>query len=164
VRCLASHTNGQYFASGSLDELVITWSSETFEVLHRTRFPNPVESLVFGPSDVLYAGVYDKGVISCHALEGRLGYANIRASGHITGLAFGIPAYSCVITLPSHSSTYCSHTVLSCETWTPATHVLCLQSTKHRIHIAVAVLYKVRAQGQLMQLPYELVEIILRLV
>ncbi len=33
---------------------------------------------------------------------------------------------------------------------------------QHTVHMAVVVLWKVRDQGQLMQVPYELVEIILR--
>ncbi len=46
--------------------------------------------------------------------------------------------------------------------WTSSTHALWSLSAQHIVHMAVAVLWKVRDQGRLMQVPYELVEIILR--
>jgi hypothetical protein len=45
--------------------------------------------------------------------------------------------------------------------WTPATHALWPLSAQSSLHIAIAVLWKVREQGRQMQVPYELVEMIL---
>jgi hypothetical protein len=53
-------------------------------------------------------------------------------------------------------------TVPAPKPWTSSTHALWPLPAQHIVHMAVVVLWKVRDQGRLMQVPYELVEIILR--
>ncbi len=105
VMSLAMHPSGQHFVSGSLDQAVVIWSSETFEVLRRITFPNMIPSLVFGESDTLYVGVYDHGVMSCNVLTGEVGPAIITGTGMIPGLALGktLCMYCTVHTTHSHS-------------------------------------------------------------
>ncbi len=52
--------------------------------------------------------------------------------------------------------------VPAAKPWTSSTHALWPLPAQHIVHMAVVVLWKVRDQGRLMQVPYELVEIILR--
>ncbi len=89
VLALAMNLNGYYFASGSDHGAVIIWSCETFEILRRIQFPEEVATLVFGNSDALYAGVYNRGVMSCNALTCEIGTAIIPGIGNIPGLALG---------------------------------------------------------------------------
>ncbi len=53
-------------------------------------------------------------------------------------------------------------TVPAPKPWTSSTHALWSLPAQHIVHMAVVVLWKMRDQGRLMQVPYELVEIILR--
>ncbi len=53
-------------------------------------------------------------------------------------------------------------TVPAPKPWTSSTHALWSLPAQDIVHMAVVVLWKVREQGRLMQVPYELVEIILR--
>jgi hypothetical protein len=53
-------------------------------------------------------------------------------------------------------------TVPALKPWTSSTHALWPLPAQHIVHMAVVVLWKVRNQGRLMQVPYELVEIIVR--
>jgi WD40 repeat protein len=104
VSALAMHPKGKYFASGSHDQSVIIWSSETFEVLHRIIFPSAIQSLTFGRSDLLYAGVYDHGVLSCDAFTGEIGHVIFPGEGHCESLSLGKTAlYSTKHTTRSHS-------------------------------------------------------------
>ena len=89
VVSLAVHSNGHYFASGSRDRTVVIWSSETFKVLHGINFPSLVQSLVFGESEMLYVGVYGRGVMSCNALTGEVGAVIMRGTGFIRGVSLG---------------------------------------------------------------------------
>ncbi len=89
VMSLAMHPNKQTFASGSYDRAVIIWSSETFEVLHRMEFPDWVKSVIFAESDTLYAGVCNRGVVSCDALTGEIGAVIIPAAGSCESLSLG---------------------------------------------------------------------------
>ncbi len=76
VTCLALHPNGEQFASGSDDKYCYVFSCDTFDVVNRISFPNPVYSCVFGADDYLYAGVLDCGIfpaqIDSGAVEGVL--------------------------------------------------------------------------------------------
>jgi WD40 repeat protein len=85
VASLAIHPHGQYFASGSFDKKVVIWSSTTFEVLRRIAIPNRIGALAIDESDILYAGVYDHGVMSCNALTGEVGSVVIPGAGLILG-------------------------------------------------------------------------------
>ncbi len=89
VTSLALHPNGLYFASGSDDRTVIVWSSETFEVLHRTSLPNTISSLIFVGGDLFYLGIREHGVMVCHAKTGGVGRTIIPGSGYIPSIAFG---------------------------------------------------------------------------
>ena len=55
-----------------------------------------------------------------------------------------------------------STTVPSRKPWTHSTHDQWPLSAQHSVHLAVAVMRKARSQGRHMQVPYELVEIILK--
>jgi WD40 repeat protein len=89
VASIAMHPSGLHFASGSYDETVIIWSSETFEVLHRTQFPSLVHSLMFVESDTLYVGMYEHGVMSCSVLTGKVGPVIMTGTGCITDISLG---------------------------------------------------------------------------
>ncbi len=102
VTSLTIHTNGQSFASGSHDRTVILWSSETFKVLHRITFPGFVQSVLFGNSDSLYAGVFMHGVMSCNALTGEVGPMIISGAGLLESLSLGQTPLMCH-TIPHHS-------------------------------------------------------------
>jgi WD40 repeat protein len=86
IKALALHPSGQHFASGSTDQSVIVWACETFEVLLRINFANPISSLVFGDGDLLYVGVDDQGVMSCNTVTGAIGPVVIPAVGGTTDL------------------------------------------------------------------------------
>ncbi len=85
VTSLAMHPIRKQFASGSYDKSVIIWSSETFEVLRRIRFPEEVQSIAFGKSDTLYAGIFHN-VMSCNALTGEVGLVLIPGTGYCESL------------------------------------------------------------------------------
>jgi WD40 repeat protein len=87
VACLALHTTGQYFASGS-DRVVILWSSETFEILRRFTFPSWVQSLAF-ENNTLYVGVDDHGVMSCNTHTDEVGTVIIPGTGICESLSLG---------------------------------------------------------------------------
>ena len=87
VKALTLHPHSAMFASVSWDQSVIVWSSETFAVLHRIPTANWIDSVVFAESNVVYAGVFDHGVISCNALAGEAGPAVIPGRKATTGLA-----------------------------------------------------------------------------
>ena len=89
VTSLALHPNGRVFASGSHDSSVIVWLSEPFQVKQVISFPRGIDSLVFGADDVLYAGVHNRGVVSCNARTGKLGEVLVPGRGSIFGLALG---------------------------------------------------------------------------
>jgi WD40 repeat protein len=89
VTSLALPSSEQYFASGSYDESVIIWSTETFEVLRRITFPHWVQSLAFGKHDTLYAGVYGRGVLSCNVRTGEVGSVMIPAREIVSSLSLG---------------------------------------------------------------------------
>jgi WD40 repeat protein len=161
VVTLALRPNGQRFASGSRDRSVIIWSCETLEVLRCIPFPSLVPLLAFGESDTLYVGVYEHGVMSCNALTGELGPVIISGTGSISGLILG--KLSPVMTPKTAPLTHTRNsTVPALKPWTSSTHALWPLPALQNVHMAVVVLWKVRYQGRLMQLPYELVEIILR--
>ncbi len=87
VLSLAMHTNRRCFASGSWDQSVLIWSSETFEVLHHMQFPSSVHSLLFVEDDAVYVGVYEHGVMSCSVLTGEIGRMIIPVTGRIADLS-----------------------------------------------------------------------------
>jgi WD40 repeat protein len=93
VTSLAVHPNGQCFASGSGDQTVIIWSSETFEVRHRMIFPDRVHSIVFGEGETLYAGLSGflnrRGIMLCSALTGEVGPVIIPEISSCDRLSFG---------------------------------------------------------------------------
>ena len=86
---LAACANGQCFASGSYDQSVVIWSSETFDILHRIEFPNMINTLTFAENGHLFIGVYYQGAISCNILTGEVGEITIAAGGAITSLSIG---------------------------------------------------------------------------
>jgi WD40 repeat protein len=94
VYALAMHPDGQYFASGSFDHSIIIWSTRAFEILFRVSFTNWIESLVFGESDTVYAGVYKHGIMSCSALTGVVGREIISGTGSYASLTFGMTCAS----------------------------------------------------------------------
>jgi WD40 repeat protein len=160
VTSLAMHPNGQHVASGSYDRSVIIWSSETFAVLHHIPFPSWAQSLVFGESDTLYVGVHDHGLMSCNALTGETGRVIVSAILSVGCLALGKSHFCSPQYTPlTHTR---NSTVPAPKPWTPSTHSTWPLPAQHIVHMAVVVLWKVRYQGRLMQVPYELVEIILR--
>ena len=89
VTCLALHPSGEYFASGSLDQAVVIWSCQTFEVLSRLPLPDGVQSIVFGSDKTLHVGVHEHGVTSGHAFSGEIGSVIIPATSTVFGLALG---------------------------------------------------------------------------
>ena len=91
VMSLAMHPNGQHFASGSDDQSVIIWSSETFEVLLRLQFALFVQAVIFDEVDTLYAGVVAHGVMSCKTLTGtgEVGPVIIPATGSCDSISLG---------------------------------------------------------------------------
>jgi WD40 repeat protein len=160
VMSLVMHPNGQCFASGSYDHSVIIWSCETFEVLYRIRVPYRVDSLVFHENHTLYVGVCEHGVISMKALTGEAGPVIIQGTGSVRSISFSkTPLCSPQTTPLTHTR---NSTVPAPKPWTSSTHALWPLPAQHIVHKAVVVLWKVRDQGRLMQVPYELVEIILR--
>jgi hypothetical protein len=60
------------------------------------------------------------------------------------------------------ASIFFPSTVPDRKPWTPSTHAQWPAFAQHSVHMMAAVLWKVRVHGKLMQMPYELVEIILR--
>jgi WD40 repeat protein len=158
VNSLALHSSGRSLASGSLDRSVIIWLCETFEILRRIEFPSKIDCIVFNQNDdTLFVGVYSRGVMSCNTLTGEIGPAVIPGLGSISGLALGKISISSIIAFRSHLiSPVPSHTP-----WTPSTYLLWSLAAKDNVHVAVAVLWKTRAQGHRVALPYELVEIVL---
>jgi WD40 repeat protein len=161
VTTLAILPSGQNFASGSYDKSVIIWSSETSEILRRISFLNEVELLVSDESDTLYVGVYNRGVLSCNALAGEVGSEIIAGRGFILGLALGMN-FKLVLRYLFHNLFFT--TVPAPKPWTSSTHALWPLPAQHIVHMAVVVLWKVRDQGRLMQVPYELVEMIAKFV
>jgi WD40 repeat protein len=158
VNSLEMHPNGHYFASGSYDQSVIIWSCKTFEVASRISFPNWAESLLLGGNDMLYAGVYGHGLMSCNVLTGEVGPVIISGPHCISGLALGKS--------PSWTTSSLTHTrnstVPAPKPWTSSTHALWPLPAQHIVHMTVVVLWKVYKQHPHMYLPYELVEIIFR--
>ncbi len=161
VTSLAMHSSGQYFAGGSYDESVIFWSCKTFEVLRRVQFLSWVYSVVFGEADLLWASVRDRGVMSCDALTGtgEAGPVIIPETSRIQSLAFG---KKFILRLKSSLFLTWPLTVHAPKPWTPSIHAQWPMSSQRKVYLAVAVLWKVRDQGRLMQMPYELVDIVLR--
>jgi WD40 repeat protein len=90
VKVLALHPTKSVFASGAYDCTAIIWSSDTFEVLQQISLPHGVQSLAFGEGDILYAGVYSTGVMSCDTVSGELGPLLIARTGEIPGLVIGM--------------------------------------------------------------------------
>jgi WD40 repeat protein len=72
IRSVACHPTARTFVSGSDDRSVVLWSSETFTVLNRVFFDEKVFCVVFGESNAVYAGVFNRGVISCGAISGSI--------------------------------------------------------------------------------------------
>ncbi len=70
---LAAHANGQCFASGSYDQSVVIWSSETFDILHRIEVPDMINTLTFAENGHLFIGVYYQGAMLCNILTGEVG-------------------------------------------------------------------------------------------
>ncbi len=149
---------GREFACATLDKAVIIWSSETFEILRRIESPGSVRSLV-ADSDTLYVGVRRHGIMSCNILTGEVGSIIFRCKGNITHLALGT---MCVRARFLHTLNPAYTTVSSRQAWAPSTHALWSSSAQHNVHTAVAVLWKARTQERRMQVPYELVEAILK--
>jgi WD40 repeat protein len=147
------------FAGGSRNHSVIFWSSETFEVLHRIDVSNRIQSVAFAEDDRLFVGVYDQGVMTFNTSTFEAGPLLIPTTGSVYGLALGMLFMQ---HCNSHTLTHFSPAVPSHQPWTSSTHALGPSSTQHSVHVAVAVLWKVRVLGQLMRLPYELMEIVLR--
>jgi WD40 repeat protein len=87
VTSLAIHPTGKQFASGSDDHSVIIWSTKTFEVLRRIRFPEEVQTIAFGKSDTLYAGIF-QNMMSCNALTGEVGLVLIPGTGYCESISF----------------------------------------------------------------------------
>ncbi len=90
VCALALHISGTFFASASYDQTVVVWSSETFEVLQRVRFPFGIESIILDANDVMYVGVHNHGVMSCNARTGGASRMVIPGTGAIYSLALGM--------------------------------------------------------------------------
>ncbi len=106
VFALALHLNAKSFASGSFDLTVIIWSSETFEVLHRILFPEPVQALLFSRRNTWYVAVYDHGVMSGNGLTGDVGPVIIPGTGYCESLSLGKPPSSTPqYTLLTHTRT-----------------------------------------------------------
>jgi WD40 repeat protein len=147
---------GREFACATLDKAVIIWSSETFEILRRIEFPGSVKSLV-ADSDTLYVGVRRYGIMSCNILTGEVGSFVFHCKGNVTDLAYGA---MCVRARLLHTLNSTDTTVPSRQVWTPSTHALWSSSAQHRVHMAVAVLWKARTQGRQVQLAFELEEVI----
>jgi hypothetical protein len=74
-------------ASGSFDQSVIIWSSQSFELLRRIQLLHPIHTLAFGASDVLCVGVLFQGVYLCNALTGEVGVRAVPTTGYSIGLA-----------------------------------------------------------------------------
>ena len=104
VNALTTSPNGQHFVSASDDQSVIIWSTETFEIKNRITFPDEVASLVHGGNGILYAGVYNHGVMSCNALTGEVGPVIIAATGNVQGLALGMPSFFVLFVTTFHFS------------------------------------------------------------
>jgi hypothetical protein len=96
--------------------------------------------------------------MSCNAITGEIGPVVIPSTGFVHGLALCNVYLLPVCTRYSHIA---STTVPARKPWTPSTHALWPLSAQHSAHVAVAVLRKAHSQGRQMQVPYELVEIIL---
>jgi WD40 repeat protein len=92
VFALALNSRQDLLASGSYDRSVILWSSQTFEVVHCFKFPHWVQSLVFGEGNMLYAGVYDFGIMPCDTHSGKVGDLVICGQSNVLGLAIGMMA------------------------------------------------------------------------
>ncbi len=89
VDCLAVHPTGHTFASGSMDQSFVIWSSDTFQLLHQIHVENCVQSLFFDKANLLCVGVFDHGIVLCNATTGEVGDVAIRATGYIAGVAHG---------------------------------------------------------------------------
>jgi WD40 repeat protein len=89
VIALAMHGRGHVFASGSTDQHVIIWSSQTLNPLHHMQFPQCIEALIFGQGDALFVSVYAHGVVSSNAVTGEIGPVVIQGGGVVSNLAFG---------------------------------------------------------------------------
>ena len=159
VSVVVVHPSADAFASGSRDHTVILWSSESFEVLHRIWFTFWPRSLAFSSNGMLYAGVDYSGVMVCNASTGEVGPVFIRCEGAITDLTLGMRqdiGFDRCFLINEHTTT-----VPARGPWTPSTHALWSLPEQNSVHMAVVVLWKLRTQGRLMRMPYELVEIVL---
>jgi hypothetical protein len=69
--------------------------------------------------------------------------------------------FDCVISIAFNSYLGICATGPTLEPWIPSMHTRRTLSAQHSVHVAVAMLWKVHSLGRQMQVPYELVEIIL---
>jgi hypothetical protein len=109
-----------------------------------------------------HVGAVGVGVVSCNAATGEVDPVVIRTQAAVESIAFGMmQTFYCHVSVASCSA---SITVPARKPWAAATHARWALAAQHSVHTAVAVLWKARVQGRAMQLPYELVEIVLKQV
>ena len=154
----ALHPCGRTFAIAGA-HCVTLWSSISFEVIRVIPFPGYVQSVVFGKNNVLYAGVCYQGVMSCNSLTGEVGPVIVPSTGSISGLAVG----KFCVCIHTHISFHPRASIVApaLNVWTSSTHAMFSFPAQQRVHIAVAVLWKLCKTNPHMHLPYELVELIL---
>jgi hypothetical protein len=97
--------------------------------------------------------------MSCNVLTGEVGPVVIPSTESVTNLAIGTFTTQGVYCTLAHMLNLAA--VPARRPWTPSTNAQWPLSAQHSVHVAVAVLWKARTQGRQMQVPYELVDIIL---